>query len=417
MERLHSLAGFVALIVIAWLMSSHKKRFPWRTVIAGVVLQFAIAAVLILAPQGRIVFRWINAVVVALQEATEKGTAMVFGYVGGGPPPFEVSSPGNMVVFGLQKLPLVLVVGALSSLLFYWKVLPVVIRGMSWGLRKTMGISGCEGLATASNIFIGMVESPLLIRPYMATLSRSQLFTVMVGGMATIAGTVLALYASFLTPTMGEGIAGHLLLASLISAPAALLLAKVMVPETGAVEDVEPEIKSDATSSMDAIVKGTLFGVELLINIVAMIVVFVALVALVNIILKAFGDVGGAPLTLERMLGWVMAPVVWLIGIPWSEARTAGSLMGTKTILNELLAYLSLSRLPQEALSPRSRLIVSYALCGFANFGSLGIMIGGLGAMAPQRRGEIIQLGLRSIVAGTLATLMTGAVIGTIGRW
>ncbi|MGD9348698.1 MAG: nucleoside transporter C-terminal domain-containing protein, partial [Desulfobacterales bacterium] len=275
-------------------------------------------------------------------------------------------------------------------------------------------VGGAEGLGVSANIFVGMVESPLFIRPYLKDMTRSEIFTLMTCGMATIAGTVMVLYASILSEKIPD-VMGHILTASIISVPAAVTISKIMVPETATPTGGQLSAAEPASSSMDAITKGTLQGIELLLNIVAMLVVLVALVYLVNLILGLLPDIGGAPLTLQRILGMMMAPVVWLMGVPWSEAFTAGALMGTKTILNELLAYIDLSRLSPDALSPRSFLIMTYAMCGFANPGSLGIMIGGLGTMAPGRRSEIVALGLRSIVAGTLATCMTGAIVGIIG--
>ena len=351
----------------------------------------------------------------ALQEATTKGTSFVFGYLGGAPAPFEGGgTPGaTTFILAVQALPLVLVVSALSSLLFYWRVLPVIVRGLSWLLQKSMGIGGALGLGAAANIFVGMIEAPLFIRPYLKKMTRCELFTVMTCGMATVAGTVMVLYASILNGVIPNAMA-HILIASIISAPAAITVSAIMVPETGertAGEIVPPR---QADSSMDAVTKGTLDGLSLLLNIIAMLVVLVALVHLVNLLLGLFPAVGGRQLSLQGVLGTIMAPVVWLMGVPWSEAHTAGSLMGTKTILNEFLAYLDMAQLSREALGDRSRLIMTYAMCGFANFGSLGIMIGGLGTMAPERREEIVGLGLRSIVSGTIATCLTGAAVGIV---
>jgi CNT family concentrative nucleoside transporter len=258
-----------------------------------------------------------------------------------------------------------------------------------------------------------MIESPLLIRPYLKEMTRSELFTLMTCGMATIAGTVMVLYASVLGSAI-PGVMGHILVASIISVPAAVTISKIMIPETGRLTSGRLAAPEKAMSAMDALTKGTMQGIQLLINIIAMLIVLVALVKLVNILLGQLPDMGGAPLSLQRMLGYVMAPLVWLMGIPKHEILTAGALMGTKTILNEFLAYLELSRLAEGALSPRSMLIMTYAMCGFANPGSLGIMIGGMGTMAPERRDEIVSLGFRSVVAGTLATCMTGAVVGIL---
>jgi len=289
------------------------------------------------------------------------------------------------------------------------------VRAFSWALTRALDVGGAVGLSTAANIFVGQVEAPLFIRPYLAKLSRSEMFVVMTGGMAGIAGTVFVLYATILGPVIPDA-AGHIVVASVLGAPAAILISLIMVPDAkqhytgGTLGD----IGQTADSTMDAIVKGTTSGLELLLNIVAMLIVFVALVYLSNAILGLLPDVFGAPPTLQRMLGWIMAPVCWLLGVPWAQAVTAGGLMGIKTVLNELIAYLELTALPAGALDPRSRLIMLYAMCGFANFGSLGIMIAGLTTMCPEKRDEVISLGLKSIVSGTLTTCLLGAIVGVL---
>jgi len=414
LEILQSLMGLAAFIGLAWLLSENRSRASIRVICVGLVIQLAIGVLLLKLPLFRDFFLALNRMVLSLEESTRAGTAMVFGYLGGAPLPFEEKFPGASFILAFRGLPLVLVISALSALLFYWKILPVVVRGFSRGIEKTMGLGGAEGLGVSANIFVGMVEAPLFIRPYLGQMTRSELFTLMTSGMATIAGTVMVLYASILSWTIPD-IMGHILTASIISVPAAILISKVMVPETGAPTPDNIKIPEAANSAMDAITRGTVSGVQLLINIIAMLVVLVALVHLTNLILGLLPDIGGRALTLQRILGVLMAPVVWLMGIPWAEATTAGALMGTKTILNEFLAYLDMSKLASDALGDRSKLIMTYAMCGFANPGSLGIMIGGLGTMAPERRDEIVALGFRSIVAGTLATCMTGAVVGLIG--
>ncbi len=410
---LQGLLGLAVMVGLAWAMSENRRRIPVKTLAVGVAAQFALAALLLKVAAFEQLFQWLNDAVVALERATMAGTGFVFGYLGGGPLPFEAAEPGSVFVLAFRALPLVLVVSALSSLLFYWRVLPLVVRGFAWVLQRTMDVGGPVGVGAAANIFVGMVEAPLLVRPYLKALTRSELFTVMTCGMATIAGTVLALYATILADVI-PGAVGHLLTASIISAPAAIVVARLMVPETGAATAGEVVITTEAAGSIDAIVRGANDGVRLLINIVAMLVVLVALVALVNEALGALPAIAGEPITLQRLFGYVLAPLAWLMGIPWSEAQTAGALLGTKTVLNELLAYLDLAALPEAALSAHSRLIMTYALCGFANLGSLGIMIGGLATVAPERRDEIVALGLKSIVAGTLATSMTGAVVGVL---
>ena len=410
---LQPLLGLTLLLVLAWTLSEDRARTPWRTVIVGIGLQITLAVLLLKLPASREVFHAIGAGVLALQEATKAGTSLVFGFVGGGVLPFKEPYPGAAFVLAFQALPLILVVSALTALLYYWRVLPVVVRLFARGLEKSLGISGAGGVAAAANVFVGMIEAPLFIKPYMAKLSRSEMFLVMTTGMATIAGTVLVLYASFLSGVIPDP-AGHLVTASLINAPAAIVVAKLLIPGDDALGQELEMPKSEATSSIDAITRGTFDGVQILINVIAMLVVLVALISLANMILGLLPDVAGEPLKLERVLGWIMAPVTWLIGIPWAEAQTAGGLMGVKTVLNELIAYFQFSQLPADALSERSKIIMTYAMCGFANFGSLGIMIGGLASVVPEKRQEIVGLGMKSILSGTLATLMTGAVVGIV---
>jgi concentrative nucleoside transporter, CNT family len=413
MAVLQCLLGLVVFVSLAWLLSENRSLVSVKLVLLGIGGQLLVGLILIRLPLFQQAFMALNSVVLALGEATRAGTSLVFGYLGGGPLPFEAKAPGNLFILGFRALPLVLVVSALSSLLFYWKILPWMVRGFAWCLTKTMGIGGTEGLAVAANVFVGMVEAPLFIRPYLAGMTRSELFTLMTAGMATIAGTVMVLYAALLNGVI-PGVMGHILTASIISVPAAVTISKVMVPETAPLTQGGLKTPEGIQNSMDAVTQGTLQGVQLLINIMAMLVVLVALVALVNILLGWVPSWGGSPVTLQRLFGYLMAPLVWLMGVPRTECLTAGALMGTKTILNEFIAYMDMSRLAGSALSDRSLLIMTYALCGFANPGSLGIMIGGLGTMAPERRGEIVSLGLRSIVAGTLATSMTGAVVGIL---
>jgi len=408
-----SVLGMALFVLIAWSVSEHRREVRIKTIFTGVAMQFVLAFVLLKMPLFREIFISLNDVVLGLEAASKAGTSMVFGYIGGGAIPFYEKASGTSFVLAFQALPLVLLISALSSLLFYWRVLPIVVQGFSWLLKKSFGIGGAEGFGVSANIFVGMVEAPLFIRPYLSGMTRSELFSLMTSGMATIAGTVMVLYATILKDTVPD-VLGHILVASIISAPAAVTVAKIMIPETHAVTSGDSAIEEQPLNSMDAITKGTVQGVSLLINIIAMLIVLVALVHILDLLLALFPDFYSQPLTLKRILGWIMAPVTWLMGIPWSEADTAGSLMGTKTVLNELLAYLELSQLKEGVLSPHSRIVMLYAMCGFANPGSLGIMIGGLGTMAPDRREEITSLGLRSILAGTIATCMTGAVVGII---
>ncbi len=411
MMIVQGILGLAAFVFLAWLMSENRRKVSARMILTGLGLQLVVGLILLKLSFFRAIFLQLNKAVTALEQSTAAGSSVVFGYLAGGDPPFDVTNPAAVYLFAFRSLPLVLFMSALSALLFYWKILPAIVRSFSWALQRSMRIGGAEGLGVAANVFVGMVEAPLLIRPYLKDMTRSELFAVMTCGMATIAGTVLVLYATMLDAVIPNAL-GHILTASIISAPAAIMIAKIMVPETGEVTSGKLTPVSEYRSSMDAITKGTMSGIQLLLSIVAMIIVLVAFVHLINIILSIIPDAGGRPITLQRLLGYVMAPAMWLAGVPWGEAATAGSLMGTKTVLNELIAYFDLSHLEPGALSDRSRLIVMYAMCGFANPGSLGIMIGGMGAMAPERREEIVALGFRSIAAGTIATCMTGAVAG-----
>ena len=409
--------GVIALVALAWALAERGKRAPFagalKIVAAGLVMQFALALLLLKLPPLKQVFLWLNDAVAGLQAATDAGTGFVFGYLGGGLLPFEETQPGASFVLAFRALPLVLVVSALSSLLFYWKILPVVVRGFAWALQKSLGIGGAAGVSAAANIFVGMVEAPLLVRPYLKQLTRSELFMVMTCGMATIAGTVMVIYATVLGGVIPDAM-GHILTASIISAPAAVMVAQLMVPETAAPTPGGLELEERPGSAMEAITKGTLDGVNLLISIIAMLVVLVALVHLANLVLGLLPDIAGQPPTLQRLLGYALAPVAWLIGVPWAEAQAAGALLGTKIVLNEFIAYFEFAALPEETFGAHSRLVITYALCGFANFGSLGIMIGGLGVMVPERRREIVALGLKTIVSGNIATCLTAAVVGLL---
>lgn len=400
---MQSAVGIAGLLALAWVFSENRRAIAWRPIAAGLALQLALALVLLRLPLVKDAFLVLNDALLGLEKATQAGTAFVFGYLGGGPAPFPVSDANAVFILAFRALPLVLVVSALSALLFHWRVLPALVRALSWGLERAMGVGGVVGLSTAANVFVGMVEAPLIVKPYLSRISRGELFALMACGMASIAGTVLFLYASILGRTVPDAVA-HLLIASIVSAPAALVVSFLMVPPQGPPSGGRLELAGEAASSMDALTRGTLEGAQLLLNIVAMLVVFVALVTLANLAI--------APYSLQGLLGWALAPLAWLAGVPWAEARAGGDLLATKTVLNELVAYLEMSKMTE--LSERSRLILTYALCGFANFGSLGIMIGGLSTLCPERRGEIVALGLKSIVAGTLATCLTAATVGLV---
>jgi CNT family concentrative nucleoside transporter len=409
---LQSLLGYAAFITIAWLLSEKRKAVPWRTVAGGVVLQILLAVTILKLPGAKAGFAALNDGLLALERATRAGTSMVFGYLGGAPLPYAESAAGLSFVLAFQALPIVLVMSALSALLFHWRILPRLVHAMSWLLERSLGVGGAVGVSTAANVFVGMVEAPLLVKPYLTSVSRGELFIILSAGMAGVAGTVMGLYAGIVGPRVPDAL-GHILAASFISAPAAIVFAVLMVPPEGLPTGRDVNLPRLDGSTMDAVTRGTSEGLQLLLNVVAMLVVLVALVALANEVLALLPH-AGRPWSLQRLFGYLMAPLAWLAGVEWQEAATAGALLGTKTILNELIAYLELAALPPEALSARSRVIMTYALCGFANLGSLGIMIGGLTTMVPERRREILDLGPRTLIAGTLATLSCGCIVGML---
>jgi CNT family concentrative nucleoside transporter len=413
LQTLHHLTGIVLLLALCWLLSEARTAVRWRIVGAGLALALALAAALLTLPPLRALMDLLNTGAGALEHATAAGSSFVFGFLGGGALPYDEVRPGASFVLAFRALPLVLVVSALSALLFHWRVLPLVVRGFAWALQRTMGIGGTVGVSAAANVFVGMVEAPLVVRPYLARLGRGEMFMLMNCGMATIAGTVLVLYASLLSRLLPDALT-HLLVASFVATPLAIAVAALLVPGT-TTDDARIEMPREDANSIAAITRGTLDGLQLLLYIVAMLLVFVALVALVNTMLAALPAVGGSSLSLERILGWLFAPLAWLAGIPWSEAPLAGALLGKKTVLNEFLAYADLAATPPEQLSARSRLLLTYALCGFANFGSLGILLGGLNAMLPpERRPELAVLGLKSVLAGLLTTCLTAGLVGLL---
>lgn len=413
--RAQSAIGLLAFTLIAWVFSAKKLRFPLLTVFWTIAAQIAIAALLLYVPPAQQALASLQVVVDALAAATRAGTSFVFGYLGGAEAPFAVEKPGAMFNFAFGALPLVIFFSGLSALLWHWGVLKVFVKGMAFFLERIFRVGGAVALSSAANTFLGQTEAPLLIRPFLSKVTRSELFIIITGGFATVAGSVMAVYATILSE-VEPSILGHIIVASIISVPAAILMAQVMIPEEKGVTPTPASAADDFkyASSMDAFVRGVTDGLGLYLNIIASLIAFTAFAALINIILSSAPDVAGAPLTLERLLGWVFAPVMWLAGVPWSEAFNAGSLMGIKTAVNELVAYVELAKQGPDAFSERSFLIVVYSLCGFANFASLGIVVGGFTALAPDRRQDVIELAPRALISGTLATLMTGAVIGLI---
>jgi CNT family concentrative nucleoside transporter len=402
--RAVSALGLVTMVAIAWSISMDRRRVPWRTVAFGIGIQFALALVLLKTPAGQLFFAGANRGVEALTAWTGAGARFVFG---------ALADTGFSIV--VNVLTVIVFMGSLFSILYHLGLVQRVVAAMARVLSRTMGTSGAESLAAAANVFVGMVEAPLLVRPYVERMTRSELFTVMTTGMATVAGSVLVVYAGML----GTGYAGHLVTASFLAAPAGILLSKVMVPETGAPETgggTRAEVERTAANVIDAASLGAIAGLRLAGYIGALLVAFVALIAMANDLLAGVGGALGVPdLTFQRLLGFGFAPLAWLLGIPSSDAVAVGSLLGVKTVLNEFIAYQELAQMiATGAIAPRSAVLASYALCGFANFGSLAIMIGGLGGMAPSRRADVARLGMRSILTGTLATLMAGCVAGVV---
>jgi CNT family concentrative nucleoside transporter len=410
---LQAIPGFCCLVFLAWLLSENRRAIPWRTVLAGFALQIALALILLHSAPARGAVMLLSLVMDALQSATDAGTSFVFGYLGGGPLPFVETHPGASFVLAFKILPLVLVISALSSLLFYLGVLQRITGAFAWLLRRTLGIGGALALGAATHIYLGMIEAPLLIRPYLARMTRGELFALMSCGMAGVAGTVMVIYATILKPVLPDSL-GAILVASVISTPAALAVAALMVPFIPVLDEEKVTLDhAPPASALDAITTGTADGVGPLVGIATTLLVTVALVSLVNMGLAKLPF--GETLTLQGIFAFGFRPVMWLIGIPWHESAAAATLMGTKTVLNELVAYLGLAALPPQALSAPSRKIMTFALCGFANFGSLGIMVGGIGAMVPERRAEIAALGAKSMVSGTIATCLSGALAGLLG--
>src|SRR5499427_880206 len=414
MVTMRGVFGIFVLLCLAWVLGERRtgdghRRIAWRTVTAGVALQLGLAVLLLRLPLASRVLLLFNRAALTLQEATDQGTSFVFGYLGGGKLPFTETTPGASFILAFKVLPLVLIISALSALLYYWGVLQRVTHAFAWVLRRSMGISGALALGAAVHVYVGMIEAPLLIRPYLARMQRGELFAVMSCGMAGVAGTVMVVYATMLGPVIPDAL-GNILICSVISTPAALAVAALMVPFRPSEDRAEITVGEEPTGAFDALVKGTRDGVGPLVGIVTVLLVTVALVALVNM---ALGQLPGG-ITLQGLFALLFRPVMWLIGVPWAESAQAAALMGTKTVLNEFVAYADFAKLPEGALAPQSRLILTYALCGFANFGSLGILVGGLGAMVPERRREVAALGLRSILSGTIATCMSGAIAGLL---
>ena len=415
--QFQGLIGIALIVALSWALSERRGDIAklWKWIGGALLIQFALAIIILRVPFVWDVISLANEGVKAIEQATLAGTSFMFGYLGGAELPFilkEGAQPPLIIAF--QILPLIIVFSAIAALFWHWGVLQWIVRGLSWALQKTMGVSGVVGLSGGVNLFLGLVESPLMIKAYLAKISRSELFMVMVLAMATISGTILILYAQTLSQVLPNAV-GHMIAASIISIPAALLIARIMVPEK---DDVQTMARIEDTdlkyeNSLDAIMRGTLDGVQLLLAVVAVIIVIFALVALTDQILLLLPLIDGDPITLRRIFGWIFAPIMWAIGVPWSEAGDAGALMGTKVVLNEYVAYLDLAAL-EGTFGTRSQLIVTYALCGVANLASVGLLVSTISTLCPSRRSDVASLGMKSWVAGNFATMMTGAMIGLI---
>ena len=413
--QLQGLIGIALITLTAWALSEDRRNRPRALWILGAIaLQIAIALIVVRVPFVWSIIGLANHAVAAIEQASLVGSSYMFGYTGGGPLPFELK-PGVAppLIIAFQILPLIIVYSALAALMWHWGVLSRIVQGLSWALRRTLGVSGVVGLSAGANIFLGVVESPLVVRAYFERMSRAELFAVMVLAMSNISGVLLVLYAQTLSKSVPDAV-GHMISASLISLPASILIARLMLPGQGGTDASTDEAGLRYDSSIDAIVRGTMDGVQLFLAVIGVIIVIFALVALVDQALTLAPLFDGQPLTLRRIFGWLFSPLMWTLGVPWDQAPQAGALMGTKTILNEYVAYLDLAALPVATFDPRSQLIVTYALCGVANLASVGLLVSTIGTLAPGRRAEVAALGMKSWLAGNMASAMTGAVIGLV---
>lgn len=412
--NLQSLLGLAVIIAACWAISENRRAFPWRLALGAVLVQAALVLLVFGVPGSAVVLNAITGAVDGLATATRRGTQFIFGYLGGGDQPYQVVNQPALFVFAFEVLPLILVISALSALLWHWKILKWITRGFGLLFQRTMGLGGASALAVAANIFLGMIESPIVIRAYLDKLTRSEVFLMMVVGLATVAGSTMVAYATILGPVLPNA-AGHVLVASIVSAPAGILLARILVPEMpgegGANADYSSDLKYD--SAVDAISKGTADGLMVVLNISAILIVFVALVALVNIMLGGLWLFDG-PVTVERVLGWLFTPLAWLIGVEGGEAGRAGWLLGVKLTLTEFVAFIELGNVPAGEMSERTRMLMTYALCGFANIGSVGITVTGLSILMPERRQMVLDLVWKALFAGFLATLMSAAIVGAL---
>ena len=413
---LQIIIGALTLISLGVMFSDNIKKINIKYLFNAIALQFLLAVLLIKVPLITSFFESLSQGVLALKAATDQGTGFVFGYLAdGAPKPFEVVNPASANIFIFSGLMLIIVVSALAAILWHWKVLPIVIKAISTLFKKPLNIGGPVGLSATANIIFGQVEAPLLIKPYLKKMTRHELLTLMIVGMSTISGGVMVVYTTMLADLYGISLIGHFLTASIISVPAAIMYANIMMPSNQKTED-ENEIKESGLykSTLDALTRGTQDGLNITLSIAALLLVLIALVTLVNFALTGLPLIGGEVISLERMAGWVFSPIAWCMGIPWSEAQLGGSLLGVKTILNEFVAYVNLAGIDASDLSEKSRLIMLYALCGFANLSSVGILLSGISAMVPERKDDLISVSGKALVGATLASCFTGLVVGII---
>ena len=401
--------GVLFLIVFAWLCSERRDQIDVRFLGIGLFAQFSLAFLFFQVPLISDILMSLNFIIAAIEAATLEGTRFLFGYLGGGSEPFEVSQGGYLYLFAFRVLPNVIVFCVLIAVLWYWKILPKVVTGFGFLLRRVFKVSGAVGTSAAATLFLGMVETPMIIRAYLTKLTRSEFFTVMTCGMSTVAGSVMIIYANTLSDII-PGAIGHIVVGSVLNIVGAIYVSRIIVPEDSTPTSSDKFEDLGYSSTMDAITRGTQDGLKLALNIGGMLLVIISLVALVNGVLGLL-EISGEPLSLQRMLGWLFSPLAWLIGVPWSEAYLAGNLMGSKIVLNEMIAFIELAALGND-LSENSRLVLLYALCGFANFGSLGILIGGLSTLVPERKTDYLSLAPKSLISGNVVTFITASLVG-----
>jgi len=416
MEYAQPVIGFFVFLLLGAMFSSNIKKIKIKYMINAIIIQFALAFLLLKWTVITDFFEILSRGVLALTSATDSGVAFVFGYLATGAPgaPFEVIDPAGTFIFAFGGLVLVIVVSAFSALLWHWRVIPLIVNGLSYLFKKPLNVGGPVGLSATANVFLGQVEAPLLVRPYLATMTKHELLILMTVGMSTIAGSIMATLNLMLFDVYGISLIGHFLTASIISVPAAIMYANMMIPSEEKTDFPSDHNEKMYRSSIDAITEGTRSGLDIFLNIMALLIVVLSLVALVNMSLATLPEFNGQVLSLERMAGWIFAPLAWCMGIPWQESQLAGELLGIKTITNEFIAYIRLAEIDSSLLSERTRLIMLYALCGFANLSSVGILISGMGAMAPERKDDLIAVSGRALVAAVLASCMTGFIVGIL---